>query len=167
MPSTISPVSFSKSILPIGVQLSLDFVHNRLCNTRLAITAISAFSGVNEACVANNLNLLDYIPNAFSLILRKHEQRQSKTLSSSERFFRPYDFMQCFVRGNASSATSTTGIFFDSPAVTQNGSLVAGKGLGSGRFKLLFDKARLNAEFLKTPPSLILLWQPTSAAKNL
>ena len=64
--------------------------------------------------------------------------------------------MQCFVRGNASSATSTTGIFFDSPAVTQNGSLVAGKGLGSGRFKLLFDKAKLNAEFLKTPPSLIL-----------
>ena len=59
------------------------------------------------------------------------------------------------------------GIFFGSPAVTLNRSLVAGKALGSGIFKLLFDKAKLNAEFLKTPQSLILPWQPTSAIKNL
>ena len=75
--------------------------------------------------------------------------------------------MQCFVRGNASSATNTIGIFFGLPAVTQNGSLVAGKGLGSRRFKILFDKAKLNAEFLKSPQSPILPWQPTSAIKNL
>ena len=75
--------------------------------------------------------------------------------------------MECFMRGNASSATNTIGIFFGLLVVPQNGSLVAGKGLGSGRFKLLFDKAKLNAEFLKTPTSLILPWQPTSAIKNL
>ena len=64
--------------------------------------------------------------------------------------------MQCFVRGNASSATNTIGIFFCSPVRNQNGSLEAGNGLGSGRFKLLFDKRKLNTEFLNTPPSLIL-----------
>ena len=147
----ISPVSVSKSILPIGVKLSLDFVRNRLCNARLVITAIFAFSGVNEARVTNNLNLLDYIPNEFSLILWKREQ--------------PYGFMQCFMRGNASSATSNIGIFFVSPVGTQSGSLEAGKGLASGR--LMFDKAKLNAEFLKTLLSLILPWQPTFSIKNL
>ena len=74
--------------------------------------------------------------------------------------------MQCFVKWNASSATNTIGILF-LPAVTQNGSLVAGKGLGSRRFKILLDKAKLNAEFLKSPQSPILSWQPTSAIKNL
>ena len=38
------------------------------------LTIISAFSDVNEGCVANNLNLLDHFPNEFSLILWKREQ---------------------------------------------------------------------------------------------
>ena len=75
--------------------------------------------------------------------------------------------MQCFVRGNVSSATNTICIFFSLPAVTQNESVVVVKYLVSRRFKPLFDKAILNAEFLKTPPSLILPWQPTSAIENL
>ena len=46
-------------------------------------------------------------------------------------------FMQFFVRGNVSLATNGSGIFFGLPVVTQNGSLEAGRGLGSGIFKLL------------------------------
>ena len=75
--------------------------------------------------------------------------------------------MQCFVRGNALSATNTIGILFCSPVLNQNGSLEAGNGSGFGRFKLLFDKRKLTTEFLNTPPSQILPWQPTSAIKNL
>ena len=65
-----------------------------------------------------------------------------------------------------SSVTNAIGIFFGSPVVTQNGSLEAHKVLGSGRVKLLFDKAKSNAEFLKSP-SLTLLCQPTSALRHL
>ena len=68
-------------------------------------------------------------------------------------FFRPHGLMQCFVRGNASSATNIIShkyhnmYFLCSLVVTQNGSLEVDKGLGSRRFKLVLDEAKLNAEF--------------------
>lgn len=56
-----------------------------------------------------------------------------------------------------SSVTNIIGVFFGSPVVTQNELLEAHKVLESERVKVSFDKAKSNAEFLKSPISLILL----------
>lgn len=91
----------------------------RLCNARLPITTISAFSGVNEGRAANNQPIRFYFRTYLV-----------------ERFFEPYDFMGCFMKENASSATNTIGLFFGSPEVTPNESLEAGKNLGFGIWKI-------------------------------